>query len=267
MSTLFFAFNYFDPLNGQVPEVPGAALEPIARRARHLLRDRKPEELDYALRSLLWMVDQSESSAIQKQVSAGIMDRDTLDYPERFPMSEAQLLFHFMDGFDITGQPNFDKASWPDYFATLALAHIGDIALLHSGPLTASNRPEVEKNLSLLELSIPSIIRATEAISIAESLSRDAQVRALTSTQKDELKKEAISLKSQTASLARWSKLRQIKENFIQFFGDQDFPTVAEAARAYFDDLSPEDRRIICPTLIKENIVRTFQATINKSKK
>ena len=262
MSRLFTAFHYFDPLKGKIPSLEGFPLDSIVKRARHLIKGRSRKEIEYALASLLWMIDQSRTHALVYQVQAGLLDWDVLDYEERSSLSEPQVLLHHMRGFDITGQPNLKQADWPEYFATLALAYIGNIVVCQQESLAPSYPGEADKSLKLIECARHSYTRATEAIAIAEALASTS----LTTSPAPARSKLPTALRAHKAAITRWSRPKQLKEMFISFYYSGEYSSVAEAARIYYDSLNATDCRSLCPSSIPANAVRTLQETIRAHK-
>jgi hypothetical protein len=263
MSKLFTAFHYFDPLKGEIPSVEGFPLDSLVKRARHLLKGRRRKEIDYALASLLWMIDQGRTRTLVHQVETGLLDWEVQDYAERASLSEAQVLLHHMRGFDITGQPNLKQANWPEYFATLTLAYIGNMVVCQQEALTPQYSGELDTASNVNECASHSCTRATEALAIAEALTSASP----TTSPAPAGSKLPTALRVQYAAITRWSRSNKIKEEFVLFYYAGKYHSVAEAARIYYENLSAADRRILCPSGVKKNAVRTLQEKIKAHKR
>lgn len=119
----------FDYLGGELPPALDAALGDQTQRARHLLAGRSAAELDYAFDSLDWLLREGHRRFEADFFSGKFGD---VAYVNR-----VKVLRGLQPYFDLVGQDALPNASWPEYFAVLALACLGEqlFALAHEEPI------------------------------------------------------------------------------------------------------------------------------------
>jgi len=165
------SFNQFAPLNQPItPDTPYAfQLEMIAIRAREILAGRTEQQIRDALDTLDWILVEGRALLEQTALEAlsGPSDRDT------YIMTDTRALKRYMPSFDISGQSTFPNATWPDYFAIMALAYIGS-ALDESGDdllkdtLSSIGVTPETVTAQRESLRLDYLLEATEAVATAE---------------------------------------------------------------------------------------------------
>ena len=103
---------------------------------------------------------------------------------------------------------------------------------------------------------------ATEAICIAEAIHRTEK----NSVSLLEKEKQALSNNSKRASQVRHGPGNEIKDRFLEYCSNNDYPSVAEAARRFYKDLPSEDKVLLCPSRKERNAERTLTSHYSKNK-
>lgn len=65
---------------------------------------------------------------------------------------------------------------------------------------------------------------------------------------KDSIIKDALSKMNQANAKARFAPAEQLKQKYKAFYQEKSYKNKSQAARDYFDSLTPEQRKIIVPT-------------------
>ncbi len=108
-------FDYFDTeLDGALAFQFGDQLA----RARIVLSGRSYEQIENGLDSLHWLLGQG-GQRFMAEIRGG-------EHGEAVFMNRAKALSRLIPVFDLKGQTGFPRATWPDYFALLALASVGE---------------------------------------------------------------------------------------------------------------------------------------------
>lgn len=195
------AFEHFNPLTGAIPSGLTALFQESVDRARIILKRRSIKEIVYGLESLDWML-QKGSELFRPTVIRGVDP----DKRERYYSSDAKGLCLYLDYFEIKGQPSFPDATWPEYFAILALSFAGEAINVSRSPITDSHLPmgqgQIQKAGWISDLAID----AVDAVDLAESFQAELtrfgdnamaaatnKVRVERVAQYDELKRKVIS--------------------------------------------------------------------------
>jgi hypothetical protein len=76
-------------------------------------------------------------------------------------------------------------------------------------------------------------------------------------------RKTTLSERNRKSANAGHRPRDEIKQAFVHSFIKNDGNNKSEAARKYYRSLSREDKRILCPSLIKENATRTLINALN----
>lgn len=115
---LFARDESFDYLSGELPDELVCTLGDQTERAQRILAGRSPEELDYGFESLDWLLREG----------GRLFERDILDgaYGDEVFINRTKALQAFQPRFELLGQKAFPNATWPEYFALLALACVGE---------------------------------------------------------------------------------------------------------------------------------------------
>ncbi|MCW8889354.1 MAG: hypothetical protein OQL20_01685 [Sedimenticola sp.] len=165
------SFNQFAPLSDTIdPAAPfGFQLDLVAIRARELLNKRNEKQITDALDTLSWVLE--EGRQLQEQTALNALD-DESDR-DSYVLTDTNALRLYMPYFDIQGQSSFPNATWPEYFAILALAQIGAAQDESGGDLMKETLSSIgvdpETVTSQREiLRLDYLLQATEAVATAE---------------------------------------------------------------------------------------------------
>ena len=104
-----------EPLPGNLQDFFGDQLQ----RARAILRHRNKSEIDYAIDSLDWFL-QEGSRHLWEDI------KQILESQEEAFINRTKALKAYMPHIDIAEQSQLPHATWAEYFATLSLAIIGE---------------------------------------------------------------------------------------------------------------------------------------------
>lgn len=160
------AFDHFDPLTGTLPERLESLFGTTVERARHILHHRQSRtEIAYGLESLDWILEKG-NEAVRPLVIRSV----EASQRERYYSSDARLLSLYMDYFDIDGQPSLPNATWPEYFAILALSFAGEavnVVLSSSETYLSEGQALIQKAGWISDLAID----AVDAIELGENFS------------------------------------------------------------------------------------------------
>lgn len=168
----------FDPITGQVPSSPFRQAPDITKRARALLTGRSHAEIEYAVETVDWLID--EYFAAQKQavideifdrgdwlgkyIDAGNYDKDAIsdvldawpkdslsqrpDFPERENTTSLEALKGGIALYDLTDDAEFPDGTSDAYFAVFALCRIAECFRILNfdaeKPRIASSAPGLE---------------------------------------------------------------------------------------------------------------------------
>lgn len=163
--TYLSAFDHFDPLSGSLPTGLKSLFNTTTERARKILRDRSYGEISYALESLDWILEKG-NEVIRKNAITSVDSTQR----ERYYSSDARLLCLYMDYFDIADQPSLSDATWPEYFAVLALSFAGEavnVTLSTSDTCLSEDQAQIQKAGWISDLAI----EAVDAVNLGENFS------------------------------------------------------------------------------------------------
>ncbi|MBK8162005.1 MAG: hypothetical protein IPK65_02275 [Gammaproteobacteria bacterium] len=109
----------FDLKTGRLPDSLHLFFGDQLTRARALLADRTPTQIDFLIDSLDWILRESGPKEFETAIAATERDGECF-------ISRVKALKLRREEFDITGQPSLPDASWVDYFAVLTLAYVSE---------------------------------------------------------------------------------------------------------------------------------------------
>lgn len=165
----------FDLLHDELPYGLEYLMGEQMRRARAILKNRNNDEIVYAIESLDWMLKEgSEHLFVETMEALKTQDGVTTD--------RIKALNALMQNIELENQPSFPNATWPEYFAVLALAYIAEA--LHPENWAPSNVSpsdthitEQTQILNLFHSVVPHWpIEAMDAVCYAERLQSEARI-------------------------------------------------------------------------------------------
>ena len=222
-------FEVFHPIKGSFNSNLPVILDFIAERARRIIKDRKIEEISYALSTINYLLlDDIDSDVINESIEiAG----HVLPALAEESLTPATALMLRMDDFDISNQDLFPEAKREEYFAILALAALGELNWIY----------HLNKEVSVATVGLAA--EAMEALAVAESLTTIEPIQDV-----EKAVREKISLQNRLAAIKRHSAYNELKARFIQYYLEDYLPTVeggkpnrSEAARRFvWDIILPE---------------------------
>lgn len=251
-------FKHFNPKTGDVPQFFTHKFTIIAERARELLKARSKPQIRAAWEAIQWM---SHDAKIQKLIWAQLtreaeaIDNDQFLRDNSVTYSDVACLIACRELLNVGDYKKFPNGTWPEYFAVLALAHIG-LACAdehHNRKRKSFESEDIYENL-LRDLEGHWAINAMEAITAAEWIKREELLQSTQSSRILDEHKKRTSLQASAAAIVRHSKSAALKADFIKFkLAHPDLSTAA-VARRFIETLTGERRRILQPT----NAVRTL---------
>lgn len=188
---MFKSYDYdeeFDFKRGTLPTSMHFHLGDQLERAREILAGRSNEQIAYGLESLDWLLKQGSEMLL--------MDFFASDKEAQF-MSRPKALKRMQPDIDLSQQRSFPEATWPEYFALLALLYVVEW-------LYVCKCPGVDRLPSSARTSeVPPMdyaVEAMDAVAYAECLSEGAKgrsararkVRKFRAKKFDDLKAEVI---------------------------------------------------------------------------
>lgn len=168
----------FDYLHDALPPTLLVVLGDQVQRARAILAGRPREQVDYALESLDWMLREGDRFFEQ-----AFHDGEHGDLAH---FNRAKALQALQPHFDLAGQRDFPDASWPEYFALLALANLGEQLFVLTDPRakravgsTASGDEAKLERIQTREMYLgEAAVEAMEAVCVAERMISEAALQA-----------------------------------------------------------------------------------------
>lgn len=243
-------FQEFHPIKGSFNSNLPIILNFIAERARKIIKDRKTEEISYALSTINYLLlDDIDSDVISESIeTAG----QTLPALAEESLTLAAALMLRMEDLDISNQDLFPAAKQEEYFAILALAALGELNWIY----------HLIKEVSVATVGLAA--EAMEALAVAESLATLEPIQSL-----DEAVREKISLQNKLAAIKRHSAYNDLKARFIRYYLDDYLPTVeggnpnrSEAARRFVHEIflseSAGDPESLIYDRGREQMIRTL---------
>lgn len=244
-STYLFAFDAFDPMSDEAPAYSSETLRDIVGRARAVLKGRTSRQLKDGLQRLDWMLAETCNQFQQDELIKA-------PHLEAHEPSAETLLTRSMEMYDIEAQSALPDAIWAEYFAILALAHIGEIATARRGPIFGSTLGAREKEWWFVESTHAHAIQAMEAVCCAEHLVTQAVVQVA--------KQEKISLQARQAAIKRHADITRLKQEFFDYYHAGTFSSYVAAAHSFYDGLPRDRQKLLAPT----NAVRTLSEALSK---
>ena len=221
---------YFVPPEISEPDWRGTYLAVILRRANALLTKRNAREIQFMLDSIGYLL----SRGVPKMLKAKSAERAV-------NLNPAAILRVQMAEVELDGQAKLRNASWPEYFAALAVG-LCERAFVYERPFIEP-QPHVEA-LDPPELWLDSelIGHAAEAVLTAEVASAD-QARVA----RAEAKKKRRRIAAEEAARARWQEVTELKDRFYSELRKGSFGkhSVTESARRYFRKLTRSEQKLI----------------------
>lgn len=236
----------------------------IFSRAKKILCDRTHNEILNAAVALDWI-----TSSIFRTPDPACITAIPMFYPgedsklEIMRMrdedaTQLEILYSFKDEIQIEHYDQFKNGEWPEYCAIIALAILSDAIneLDEIDRMPKASRMRDAKWFNYSDL----LASATAALIFGEGL------RSTSNTGTDDSKrrndKRVLSLQGHSAAIARHKPRSRIKTQFIKFCQAGTYASKAEAARSFYRSLEEEEKRILCPSLVERNAVRTLTSII-----
>lgn len=156
----------FDWVNGTLPDELIHHFGDQLIRARSLLKNRRHQEIAYALGSLDWMLKKG-SELFRSSIEELFKTSDVIF------TNRVKALKYLQDEIELEGQKQFKNATWHEYYAILTLACIGEsLDVIHGDEEAAEVFVSEEMAKSLLEsknrLLDEKALEAMDAIGHAE---------------------------------------------------------------------------------------------------
>ena len=243
-------FQEFDPVKGTFNSNLPVILNFIAERARKIIKDRKTEEISYALSTINYLLlDDINSDVINESIEiAG----HALPALAEESLTPAAALMLRMDDFDISNQDLFPAAKPEEYFAILTLAALGELNWIY----------HLNKEISVDTVALAA--ESMEALAVAESFTTREPIQDV-----EKAVREKISLQNRLAAIKRHSAYNELKARFIRNYLDDYLPTVeggkpnrSEAARRFVHEFSLSESALDPESLIydrgREQMIRTL---------
>jgi len=224
------AFRNFNPFDET--QYPGWGIDLIIDRAIRSLRHRTMKELEYGLETLHTLELKYNTHGLMKAINKeGNKDKKHLYITHADNLREA------MKDFDINDQSEFPEATWPEYFALLALAHIGEyvstIKEHHPGIDISVLNPELGHNY------VDVAVEAMDALGEADALEREKRVRL-------ETLKEGRKAGASHAAKQRLAPYHSVRIKCLKIYDDKySSRSNRDAAHRIFkNDLTEEERSV-----------------------
>ena len=238
-------FDDFDP---QTDRLPWERFNQIADRARQILKDRSRQEIEYAALAVDWMLSKGNST---NPSPAGAL-RTYVD----------------IDLFGFDGVEDFRSATWPEFFAALALGLLEEafLAWQHKTPYYEAGLDSEDDGAAFEKThyynrfdAYEFVCEALDAVCMAESLLRES----LVAQEIQRKHKKKIELRNKKAAIAKHAPLNQLKKECIRWYLSGSFPSKREAARRFYESLPESRRKLLAPS----NAIRTLTQAISDYEK
>lgn len=228
------AFRHFNPF--EKPDQPRWDYDLIVDRAMRYLKNRSLEELQYGLETLHTLTLQYRSVGFSR-----VIEDERNQGKRELHVTEADYLRAAMEDFDISGQEKFPNATWPEYFALLALSHVGEA-------ISTIKDMQPERDVFPVDSAFGSLIlqmgiQGMDAIGEADALEREGRVRNETSG----AVKQAVSERAAKAAKKRMAPYQELKDKCLNLYKDkyQSRSNREAARRIYENDLSAKEKDIL----------------------
>lgn len=205
------AFDHFDPLTGLVPEFFSRDFQHIADRARDILSQRSSDEIKSAYRAIRLHLQERDFEVMEE--FRALPANSSLISPASVVFELLGLIHKVKLGADY----DLPNATWPEYFAALALGLIGHARALTSDLQQYSNYNGPEIELARQHDAAEFAISATEAVMIGAMLQREIPVIPISTEMRfsgDVIEREAarkISGRNRDAVNERHKQSKEIK--------------------------------------------------------
>jgi hypothetical protein len=134
------------------------------------------------------------------------------------------------------------------YFGLLALSMVDEAMFLEANMPTKQHQYDWGQEDEVLVC----LTSAIEAVCFGEALAPISS--SFSSTIEAEVKRRA-----QRGSDKRYEPIRKLKNNFLRYLDNQEVKVSnAQSARNYYRSLQEDEKRILCPTLLETNVIRTL---------
>lgn len=245
-------FDHFDPIDGAAPTIGGTNLGYITTRARRILRQRDSAGVKHAMTTLNWMMHQEDRELIVQTMKGRNEDASYL--------SPTLILRYQMQLFDIGGQVEFPDATWPEYFAILSLALVGNVYRPPLALRTNKNLSEAEISIRFREYAGQLCTDAMEAICFAELLLEKGD------QPEQQNADDRLRLADSIDEIAAFERREQLKLEFLNYFLTHRHRSFVDAARAYLKQLSPEKRALMQDSTAMATLTDTLRAFEERSR-
>lgn len=252
----FFPFVAFDPLTGTPPHFVAERFEQIAYRARKILSHRNRNEIIAAADTLSWLL---LGDAV-REIEFGLLTQlakeldEEKDESSHLTLSDAQLLALVVETVPLEdineAVPNLALA---ELYAVLALGLIDEAAEWQQHYMQAGYAEDDSIYLTTLA---PYAVDAIEAVCMAESLQGDILAHYAA---------KIISDKNSGAGLKRHEATNELKREFILFYHANSFPSMAEAARRFYNGLDEGKRKRLTPTNATRTLTEALSAHLKQN--
>lgn len=243
----FYAFEAFDPVDGEPTDFVGGKFKEIAYRARKLLVKRSRQEILAMGDTLCWLLGSELARGqafelIDLHVKALDEGKGQSDF-EHISLNNVAQILRLMEKVSID---DIDDAipglTWPELLAVLALGEI-DEAIEWEQHYQQKGYPE-DDSIYTMTLG-PYAVEAMEAVCAAEALQRgNPSIQA----------KKIVSDQTRKAALKRHQATNNLKREFIHFYHSREFKSRADAARRFYLSLPDKKQRLLTHT----NAIRTL---------
>lgn len=246
-----YGLHFLGPVYGDAVD-PGEFCAPIIHRARMALADRSAAQVQILLDQINWMLDQKlckEAFWRDLQLTIDQLQKDGKDPDHEgvswYGITDAQLLLQARPFFDIADQRDLPNATWPEYFAALALALV-DAALEERAYRGAHVRGRIGDLLMAWHISGVTTmgnyaVESMEALTLAESLVREKALEYGLARSQPMDPREQISLHTSRAAIKRHAGTHALIRDFVAFYKSKPHKSRAKAAADFIAD-QPKER-------------------------
>ena len=248
------SFDDFIPEPELFPPEATKLVTEIVTESLGILRGRSVAEFNTALSTLNWMLERMKTSDFMQKMHAVAADEGL-----ELPNSDKDHLLIASTCFDIKDQPGFNNATWPEYYAVLALQEI--LKGLHA----ARRAAEIEKvndGYGRLGYATVPFLDAMATLVLSKSLANHFSSIEEYERRAEFAQKEKLSQKNQQAALARYETLSTVKRECIGYYLKNNHLSMDEAARRFWKTVDPTIKK----ELALKDPVRTFSKTLSQYK-
>lgn len=254
------AFKHFEPIAGQLPDALEFVFKDILVRARSFLEGIPRTDIEAAAENLGWFSQLLDLPYIGDELverlgvePLSVFAEDTywleLLYYRLTPV--ARVMTALRKPLEERSHDVIKRVTWEQHFAVLALVQVAS-AVEEFETMAKEGLGEPYPSAHWTQVAAEAV-EAAESVAIAELLQREGELRGQIDRVGEENRKKA-----RKAALIRHAKNRRVKEAFVAFKDEYPDLSGREAARRYYQGLSEDEQRVMCPTLKVENAVRTL---------